>query len=276
MNEINESLIKFSVEGLDSENGHLRLDEVLEQLEHLLATLNGIDRIVGNSGRPLLYYRIKAVSHSSPLRFTLEPVVRLKVRSPHPNHVKATHHRFFRELEAIRSMSPVSPEIDDDVLEHLRDLVSGLGKTFKSGNISNDCANIELDEKFEGSIRQLLNEELCSYGGIEGTLDALNIHGSARRFWIYPKIGPERVRCDFLPGTREQIREAAGQYVRVEGVKYFRPPNPYPVRVQVRQFEIITKDDAVDLYRIGGIAPGATQLMDSVEFVRTIRDEWDQ
>jgi hypothetical protein len=270
------NLIKLRVEGVTSEEGHIRFDEFLQKLEDLLVTLNGIDRIEGNTAQPTLYYRVVDASHTSPVTITLEPVVR-EAMPPRraENHIKARHNRFFKELSAIQRNQPVSTDVDERLLERLRDLVEGVGRSFQRASISNSETRIELDEKFETNLRKLLDEEDRSYGGVEGTLDAANIHGETRRFWIYPRLGAERIRCDFLPGTAEQIREALGHYVRVEGIKYFRSPNPYPYRIAVREFEILDAEESTALFNLRGIAPDATGRISSVDFVRAIRDEWD-
>lgn len=275
MNGDADNLITISIDGLDSEGGHIRLDEFLDKLNHLLVTLNGIDRLVGQTGNPTLYYRITKASHASPLTFTFEPVVRQGVPRPSGDYINARHSRFFRELGAIKKGDPISEEIDDSLLEHLRDLTAGLGSTFKKVIISNGHDKIDLDREFETGIRRILNEEDASYGAAQGTLEAVNIHGGARRFWIYPQPGIPRIRCDFLPGTQEQVREALGRYIRVEGVKFFRAQSPYPVRISVREFEILTDEEPVRLSELGGISPAVTGAMDSVAFVRAIRDEWD-
>lgn len=272
MNESTENLITLKVEGVESEHGHIRADEFIDELSHLLTALNGVDRMVGTTGQPTLYYRIVAISHNSPLSITLEPVVRRGVKKPSKDHIAVRHHRFFKELSAIRRSEPVSPELDEQVLENLVDLTGGLGRNFKSVTISNGESRVELDRVFEQNIKKLLNEEDASYGGVEGRLDAVNIHGQARRFWIYPTVGAAKIRCDFLPGTQEQLKEALGNYVRVEGIKHFRPQSPFPFRVSVRDFEILT--DAAHLKDLGGMTTPGTNLS-AVEFVRRMRDEWD-
>ncbi len=275
MNADPKKLITLSVVGVDSEGGHVRADEFLEEVSHLLTTLNSIDRIISQTGNPTLYYRIVAVSHSSPITFTLEPVVRPRFPKPAANHIEIRHDRFFRELEAISLNQPVSPDIDDQVLEHLRELTAGAESSFKAVTISNSSRRVQLDAKFEENVRKLLNEEDASYGHVEGSLDTVNIHGHARRFWIYPRVGAQKIRCDFLPGTSDQLRDALGQYVRVEGFKFFRPQSPYPFRVSVREFEIVSDQHEVHLTALKGIAQGATGEMSAVEFVRNIRNEWD-
>jgi hypothetical protein len=269
-------LIKLEVEGVASEEGHVRFDELLQKLEDLLIALNGVDRIVGNTFQPTLYYRVVDVSHGSEVAITLEPVVREQMSARRAAaHIDTRHTRFFKELTAIKMNEPVSPEVDEHLLERLRDLAEGIGRSFQRAVISNSESRVELDQTFESNVRKLLAEEDSSYGGVEGTLDAVNIHGALRRFWIYPRLGADRIRCDFLPGTEEQIRDALGHYIRVEGVKYFRAGNPYPYRISVRNFERLDTEEFTSLVDLRGIAPGATGELSAVEFVRAIRDEWD-
>jgi hypothetical protein len=275
MNVETEKLIALTVEGLESENGHVRADEFIDKLTHFLTALNGIDRLVGQSGSPSLYYRIVgAVHNGTPLKFTLEPVLRKNTKKADKDHLQNFHKRFFREVDAIKRMEPVSPDVEDRLLEHLLDITSGIGESFKSATISNGKEQVELDRNFEKNLRKLIEEEDVSYGSIEGKLDAVNLHERTRRFWIYPKIGPDRVRCDFLPGTFDQIKEALGHRVRVIGQKFFRPPSPYPFRINVKDFEKLSDEKIVSIKDLGGIAPDATGEMSSVEFVRKIRNEW--
>jgi hypothetical protein len=275
MNAGSKNLIKLTVAGLKSERGHVRADEFLDELANLLAALNGFDRMVGQSGNLTLYYRIVAVQHASPLTITLEPVVRREVRRPAGDHIEILHDRFFNELKAIRRNEPISQDIDDQVLEHLRDLSSGADRSFKSITISNHRTRVRLNKAFEKNVAKLLGEEAASYGHVEGRLDAANIHGYTRRFWIYPKIGAQKIRCEFLPGESDRIREALGRDIRAEGLKYFRSQSPFPYRVAVKDFEILGGPEAVHLKDLKGIAAGATGDLSSVEFVRSIRSEWD-
>lgn len=269
------NLITLQIEGVPSEDGHVLLADFLERVENLLSTLNGIDKIVGQTNKPTLNYRIVAVSHSSPLSFTIEPILKKGTTKPDPQHIQTRHARFFKEMRAVHSNEVISPDVDDSVLEHMRSLVEGLGTDFTSARVFNSEADVALDSVFETNVRRLLDEEDSSYGSEEGMLEAVNIHGKTRTCWIYPRIGAQRIRCDFLPGTRDQIRENLGNYVRVEGLKYFRPNSPFPFRVAVKDFEPIGDDEPVNLKDIGGIAPHATGGMSSVDFVRRIRDEWD-
>ena len=175
----------------------------------------------------------------------------------------------------MRRMEPISSDIEPELLEHFRDIAFGVGQDFKNAAISNGESRVELDETFESNLSKLTSEEDVSFGSFEGTLDAANIHEETRRFWIYPKLGPQRVRCDFMPGTAEQIRGALGQIVRVIGLKFFHPASPYPFRIKVKEFEVVSHEGRVSIESLRGIAPGATAEMSAVEFVRQIRHEWE-
>lgn len=269
------NLITLTVEGIETEHGHVPLDDFLDRLDHLLTALNGIDRIVGQTGSPKLYYRIVSATHSSPLQITLEPVLKKTTATTKGDYVNECHSRFFQELSAIKRMEPVSPDIDPGLLEHLYDLAAGAGRDFKSAAISNEAARIELDKTFEDHLSRLVNEKEVSYGALEGMLEAVNIHGGQRRFWIYPRVGAQKVRCDFLPGNSERLRGALGHHVRVVGLKHFRQPSPFPYRISVKDFDVVGDQERVALSDLAGLAPDATRGMSSVEFVRKIRDEWD-
>ena len=275
MNGDIQNQITWTVEGPDAENGHVRADDFVEEIDHLLSALNGIDKTVGRTTQPTLYYRIVKLSHSSPISITIEPVIKARVTNPPRDYIAVRHHRFFKELEAISRNEAVSEDIDDTLLEDFRDLAVGRGQSFRAAKISNHEAQVEINETFESNVSKMLGEEYASYGSVEGKLEKLNIHGKARRVWLYPTVGADKILCDFPPGTRHQILEAADHYVRAEGYKYFRPQSPYPFRVKVMEFEIIDGDDEGSLSGLRGIAPNATGDMSSVDFVRAIRDEWD-
>jgi hypothetical protein len=272
-------LITYCVEGLDSEHGHVSVAEFLDKINHLLCALNGIDRVVGQSATPNLYYQIVNASHSSPLTITLQPVIKKRdkqnVRTVSASYIGVCHKRFFQELEAVRKMEPISLEIEPELLEHFRDIALGVGQDFKSATIYNGEHRVELDRIFEKNASRLTSEDSVSFGNFEGKLDAVNIHGEARRFWIYPTRGPKKVKCDFMPGTAEQIINALGHFVRVKGLKFFRQASPYPFRIKVKEFEVISNAGRVPLMSLRGIAPDATGGLSAVEFVRKTRDEWD-
>jgi hypothetical protein len=267
--------ITYTVDGVDSENGHVTLALFLDRIDHLLNALNGIDRLIGGGGNAKLDYLIIKATHNSALTLTFQPVPKKRTPQIPRDYIPKCHARFFKELRAVGRMEPISPDVEPELREHFRDIALGVGRDFKTAAISNGEERIELDKNFESNAKKLTNEEDCSFGSFEGKLDNANIHGEAGRVWLYPEIGPRKVRCDFMPGTRDQIKEAFGHFVRVVGLKFFQPSNPYPFRIKVKEFEILNHKDQVSLQSLKGIAPAATGEMNAVDFVRQIRNEWD-
>ena len=270
------NLITIEIEGTASQDGHVLLSDFIARIKNLLAVLNGIDRMVGDTAKPTLNYRIIDAKHNSPLTFTLEPVIRKGVAKPKPQHIQLRHNRLFKEVGAIRKNEPISPEVDESILENLRNLVQGVGRDFTSAKLSNGDVEVDLDASFDVNVRRLLDEEDVSYGNEEGMLEAANIHGKNRTCWIYPRVGAQKIRCEFLPGNRDIIKDNLGKQVHVEGFNYFRPNSPFPFKVAVREFEVIEpNEEIIYLKNIGGICPDATGDVSSVDFIRKIRNEWE-
>ncbi len=270
--------ITLEIEGTASEDGHVRLSHLLNKLSALATALNGIDRMVSSTGQPTLDYRVVDLGHSSPAYVTLEPIVKenvlKKAKQPAEAYIDTRFNRIFDELDLIRKRQ-VSPEMDQTTLLSIETIVEGLGRQMKAATIKNHSRVVRLDSEFQRSV-SILTQEDASYGGYEGTLDAVNIHGGAKTFWIFPKIGPNKVRCNFLPGTQGEVKEALGHHIRVVGIKYFRSGSPYPHRISAQSFEVLDEDlEEYHLTDMRGIGSGLPGGMTSVEFVRAIRDEWD-
>lgn len=182
--------ITCSIDGLDSEGGHVQLADLLDRLGHVLNLLSGIDRLVGEAGTPRLYYRIVQATHNRRLRFGLEPVVKQGVKVA-PDYVERCRKKFFGEMKAIRANQPVSPDMDLDLLDQIRDIALGVGQDFKLAEIAHGQDRVEINDEFEKNIKPITGEGDISFGSLEGTLEAANLHGPTRRYWIYPRLGPQ-------------------------------------------------------------------------------------
>ena len=108
---------------------------------------------------------------------------------------------------------------------------------------------------------------------IKGMIEAANIHESSRYFfYLYPNLGPQRVRCVFPAEHRELVRNAFGKFVRVHGdFKYgWRDRNPYEIKV--KEIEILPgRAEIPDVRAFFGIAPDATGGVDTEDFMEELR-----
>jgi hypothetical protein len=58
--------ITLKLEGLPEEDGHVRLSDLLTELQALKDSLDNVDRMVGQTNDTVLYYRVIDLKHSSP------------------------------------------------------------------------------------------------------------------------------------------------------------------------------------------------------------------
>lgn len=252
--------ITFQIQGTAQEEGHVTLRAFLDQMELLLKTMRRFDALVDDVGQPRVYYRIINASHQSPLTMELEPVG-IKVRGkPVPrSRIKKAHDKYFGELFKIQSGQAASPDVDDRTLEVLQKLAKPKSPFIASQVIHNSGKDVVLDHVFEQNLAKMLGSSATSIGSIKGGLEALNFHDDARKFWIYPPVGPSRVECQFLPGEQNKVKQLLGKFVFVHGIKKFRPNSALPHKIEVREFhEIKQADHSATLERVRSL-PKATQ-----------------
>jgi hypothetical protein len=266
--------IVFEVEGLDSNGGHVRLDRLLVQLKALELSLQNMERLVDTDDEATLYYRVVNVSHSSPIKFELEPVLRPKRKKiVDRNLLKRHHDRYFGELEKIRRKQAPSPDVSNEMLETIQKILAGEGKDFKKAIIRNGSEKVDLDQNLRANLDYFLREESSSVGSYQGRLEALNLHAGVNTFWIYPSTGAQRINCKFPPGSKEAAKSALEKTVIVTGTKFYRPKANFPHRINVTEFEVVSEEPK-HLADLGGIMP-TDGSETSEQTINRIRNEWD-
>lgn len=229
--------ITFKIEGTSDEEGHVSLTDFLTQLDLLQQTLKRFDALADETGRPRVYYRIVDASHSSPLTMVLEPVgKRLNGAFPSSERIRRGHDRYFLELYRIQKGEAPSNDVDDRTLEILQQLATPKSEKIAAQKIFNSGRDVKLDVAFGRHLAKLLKVATYSEGTLTGKLDALNIHDDSRTFWIYPVVGPNRIKCKFLPGEDGKAQALIGKYITVQGTKFFRANSLYPHFMNCRDF----------------------------------------
>jgi hypothetical protein len=260
--------------GLDQEEGHLRLDAFMEELNRIMRSMEQVDRLI--DGKESAYFRIIRASHndgaSKPgaLEITLAPTRIERVKNPVPeSRIVAFHHRYFDELSKIQEGGAPSSEIDDDTLKLLDKVADGDGVSYKSLRILNHARSVEIDQIFKRTVHRLLADQVVSNGTLTGALDAMNVHGEGRFwFWIYPSTGPTRVRCHAPAEFRDLITRNPKRIVRVEGAKYYRPNSAHPHKIHVENVELAPQVEHLNSIR-GALRDAGTEPLTAS------RDAWE-
>jgi hypothetical protein len=268
---VKEYRIKSQINGLESDDGYVRLNDFVTHLQRLRSALINIDRIVSGKKRGSAYYRVVELDCSSPATIVIDA-------QPHTGDIdnrEEVEKHFFGGMRQIKETGTAPEELDRDVLEQFNGLAAQVGKTIAAATISNGEYTIDLTEGLKAKIDVLLADVDSSEGSIEGVLEAINIHKGANVFRIYPIIGPKKVSCHFPNKLREDAIRAVDSFVSVEGTLKYMKKAPFPHEIKVSKIEVYPPEEELpSLEDLRGIAPNATGDLSSEEFVRKVRDGW--
>lgn len=264
-----DNRIELVMEGLPEEEGRLRLNTFVSQLQKFGAALAKIDRDT-NDGQSANVFQIAELSFSSPLRVVLEP-------KPIASH-RATGHlviaRLQRVTDAILAGGDLS-DVDTELLEDIKNLAAPVGKDVKNATLVFNGSAVDLTPRVAHQLEiALAVEEECD-GSIEGDLDQINVHEGANIFHIYPQVGPKRVSCRFPSRLFDDAVTSVGRRIEVFGTLKYRSRAPFPHEIEVSDLNIIEREsDLPDWDDLRGRAPDATGDKSSEAFVRELRDGW--
>jgi len=268
--------IALKLEGPESEKGLIRLDDFLRELRALQEALESIDRDM--NGRSTLYYRVVNLSHRSPAKVVIEPVLKQSLKGKRLGNrwghlPKQIHHTFFETIHQIRDCEPVKMGVSEPVLDAISNLLAGLGKDFRGGSVANNKMKFQLDEQLKERVLDLLKPQFQSVGSVEGQLLALNL-ARGNRFYIYPEVGPRSISCQFPESLFDKAQAYIRKNVRVYGTKFFRENTGFPFKVvDVTRVELADANKPYPEFTPGPInviGPAADAA------IRDSREEWEE
>jgi hypothetical protein len=262
--------IELVMEGLPEDEGRLRLNTFMSQLQKFGAALAKLDRET-NEGKSANIFQIAELSYSSPIRVVLEP----KPIAPY----RTTGHFVIARLKHVTDMIVAGGDLsglDADLLEDIKSLATPVGKSVKTATLVFNGSAVDLTPRIAHQLEIALSVEDECDGSLEGDLDQINIHEGANVFHIYPQVGPSRVTCHFPVKLFDDAIAAVGRRIEVFGTLRYRARAPFPHQIAVNDLEIIEREsDLPDWEDLRGRAPGATGEQSSEAFIRELRDAWD-
>jgi hypothetical protein len=262
--------IELILEGMPEDDGRLRLNTFMSELQKFGAALSKLDR-EANDGKSANIFQIAEISYSSPLRVVLEPKPVAKQRDT--GHLVIARLKYV--TDAIVSGGDLSA-LDAELLEDIRSLALPVGKGIKNATIVFNGSSVDLTPRIAHQLEIALSVEDECEGSLEGDLDQINVHEGANIFHIYPQVGPKRVMCHFPPKLFDDAVAAVGRRIEVFGTLRFRARAPFPHQIAVNDIDVIERDDDLpDWEDLRGRAPGATGDKSSEAFVRGLRDAWE-
>jgi hypothetical protein len=259
-------LITLTIEGLVSDDGHVRLNDFVKQLRALEDLLKIGEKIFSNSVES--YYRVVDLRHSSPATIVVEQVI-VKPGSLQSPVIKSV-------LAAIKEVADEGVlDAYPELLRPMSKLARPVGYRLRSSTLSSNGQATSFTAKLASKIDRMLEPEVSEFGEVKGRLERINFHASANRFHIYSDVGPRRVACKFPPRLTDQAERAVNKMITVEGELRYKASDAFPYSVEVQRIAMPPdKAKPVLLSELRGSAPKATGKLSSVEFVWGTRDEW--
>ena len=258
--------VELVIEGLPEDDGRVRLNAFMSQLQSLGAILSLLDR-ESNEGRAGSMFQIAGLSYSSPVRVVLEPK-QLSAQPYTGGAVVARLGWLAHTLAADESLTG----FDADLLESVRALGRLVGRAVKSTTLIFAGIALDLTPQIAARVDAALAVADECDGSVEGMLEQINVHRGANTFHIYPDVGPRKVTCHFPPRLYEEAVSAVGRRVEVFGTLSYRAAAPFPHQVSVSAIEVFPPGSELpDWEDLQGRAPDATGALPSEAFVRELR-----
>ena len=258
-------LITFRIVGSDLDDGAVTFEDFVSFCANVTKCLKSVEHVI--VGAPShVRYRISDLQYGS-ASMTLTPVPGPKGRARECQQVASL---FRKTVEAIGKGVTVDKRFQSDDLRRFRDLAQPLERRAKEVWVG----RTRITGKFTENIDKLIEDAFLSQGEVAGQLDRLDVHGRYE-FELFPPLGG-KVTCEFEPHLLSKVLKAIKRHVNVVGMLHYAKQEPNPQRVRVESLDVRPRnDDLPTLASLRGIAPDCTGGVDSVDFVRAIRDEQD-
>jgi hypothetical protein len=267
--------IKIQLEGKPEENGDVRFDDFIEQLEATRKALLEVGRVVAEGDSRAIYYRVVNLSHSSPATVELEAVSSIGAK----DFTKLAVSTFFTGLELMENKTEAPSHFDFRVFEAFDNLTRGVGTKFPKMSFSNNGSIIDIAKPLKKKIDKILGPDVIEHGSVTGMLERINLHKDANIFYLYPTFNDSKIKCRFGKDLREKAASATGKYVEVFGKLLRKRLNSQllkPHEVIVRNIEILSSaKEVADLWSLRGIAEGTLGNKTSEQYVWELRDDWE-
>lgn len=182
---------------------------------------------------------------------------------------------FFRGLEAVALGGEAPTFFERPVFDAFRDFAAVIGKSVRSATLELGGRTLEIDVAARKRIEAVFGKDSSSEGGVDGMLEAINVHGKQNTFALYPVVGSSRITCKFDDVLLGQVRPALGRYVVITGELKYRWREKFPYEAKANSIEVLDDfDDQPSFTEILGMAPNATGGMPAEDFVRKARVGW--
>lgn len=267
MTERPPTRLEFRLEGDPKKEGLVLAQDFVAFLGSVLDTLKKLELERGR--KPSISYRIVELEIGS-------AVVALEPEGEEAADAQAILSDFLEGFAAVRDRTLHTRRFSPATQKAFRSLAKPLKEShLRLISVRSDSIDLELRPDSGPALRALGVPDVHAMGEISGYIDAINVHREPV-FFLYPEVGPSRVRCVFDRPLLDDVRSALKRFVTVRGMVEYPEGSPFATRVTVEHVDVHPREpDLVPLEAIFGSVPDLTGGLDSVTFVRRQRDAED-
>ena len=267
---VDNNRITLQIVGSETDDGDVRFDDFLKQLNAIKKALTETDRLVSEDGQSV-YFRVVDLRHLSPAALEIEAVPIEGKR----NNAIAVMDTFYSAVTEIQRKQQAPAFFDYPALQAFKELPTYKNTSITRTTISRSGDELALSRSLPETVDKILGPDIYEHGSITGMIDQINIHGQ-NVFTVYPLVRLPKLKCVFPKELRKQAIQAIGQHVTIYGRMKYKKRDLHPFEMDVESVDIHPEDDFLpSLGELRGTAPGITGRLTSDEFVRQLRDDWD-
>ena len=247
------------------ENEVASLDLFLKSIQDVTRLIKGVDYVVTRE-RPRRKWVITRLASSAPT-VTISPLVGGRTLD-----VVAEGLRLLTDEESLEPPPHFTADVLGDV-KRMRRLFRGKDKAKRLSFHVNGDEVAALDNSIGEKVDRILRSTHDVAGSLEGTLEAVNLHGgAAARFTIWERLSGHPVKCEFRKERwAAKIKGLLERTVLVSGkVRYFANGNPALMRDLLSIESVTTSTSESDF----GSVPDLTSGLDPQKYLERIRQQW--
>ncbi len=153
-----EVRITLSFDGMENENGHIRLNDFIAELGRFVEIARQAEEVVAGKKERSVYYRIIDLKHSSPATITLESCLKdpkTDIREQILNEIAET-------MNSLITGKEIKGSEKFYLVESIRNFAEPIGKNLSRLNLSFNQNKIDLDREFKAKANlYVAPEESC-------------------------------------------------------------------------------------------------------------------
>lgn len=242
------------------------ISEFARRLQLLKEALAEFDREISPGSKVI--YKLIDVQHHSPYECLVEEEV---VYQDNGRPVGASLKRVAFGVSYIKEHQLNPPGFTLQQLRRLEALTEGVGDS-DSDRLNSVGFKLEhesklvLDQEFKRFMTAAIGPDVAIWGGIRGRLEFMNVHSIRKTCYIYPRVGPERVKCTFPARLRSAFVDAFDNYVSVFGKLKYKSMEDFPHEIAATEAPyVLGGSDVETMLSLKGAAPTGQADSSSIE-----------